>query len=394
MGAHRGTSRQENQPASRSGRGGGSGRRQCREGSGRPRASRHHAALPIIAALSVHIGRLGRKPCSPSASHTSRNCSRSNEFAATPPPRHRPFAPTSAAARRALLSSTSTTACWNDAATSAVLSSGFRAHVPHDRGLEPAEREVEALVRHGPRERDRVRIAAHREPVDRRASRVAETEERRDLVERLPGSVVDRLAEQPVLPVVEHLDEHRVTTRHEQDDHWQLQVGLLHPPRRGAPRGGSRRRTARRTPTRAPSRRSRRRAVTRRAPATVAPTASMRSSSTPASTIACAITGVSISTCARQAISGTTPPNRAWRSTWLDTTDESTLVPPIDDRGRGLVAAGLDAEDARAGVDRDRPHGAALIATPRRRPPWCRGSRPRSPVAERDTRADRCRAPT
>ena len=196
-------------------------------GLGPSAASRHHAALPIIAALSVHIGRLGRKPCSPSASHTSRNCSRSNEFAATPPPRHRPFAPTSAAARRALLSSTSTTACWNDAATSAVLTSGFAATYRTTAVLSPLNEKSKPVVRHRPRERDRVRIAAHREPVDRRAAGVAETEESRDLVERLAGGVVDRLAEQPVLPVVEHLDEHRVTTRHEQDDHWQLQVGLL-----------------------------------------------------------------------------------------------------------------------------------------------------------------------
>ena len=54
----------------------------------------------------------------------SRNRSRSWELAATPPPRHSPLAPTAAAARRALVTSTSTTASWNDAHTSAVLTSG------------------------------------------------------------------------------------------------------------------------------------------------------------------------------------------------------------------------------------------------------------------------------
>ena len=37
--------------------------------------------------------------------------------------------------------------------------------------------------------------------------------------------------------------------------------------------------------------------------------------------------GLTSSRWARLAISGTTPPNRAWRSTWLDTTDDRTVVP-------------------------------------------------------------------
>ena len=45
-------------------------------------------------------------------------------LAATPPPRHRPLAPTSLAARRALVTSTSTTASWKQAATSAADTSG------------------------------------------------------------------------------------------------------------------------------------------------------------------------------------------------------------------------------------------------------------------------------
>src|SRR3954454_4488242 len=57
---------------------------------------------------------------------------------------------------------------------------------------------------------------------------------------------------------------------------------------------------------------------------TVAPTASTWSSLMPASTSARATTGVSSSTWARLAISGTTPPKRACSSTWLLTTDDST----------------------------------------------------------------------
>src|SRR5438552_4225457 len=53
----------------------------------------------------------------------------------------------------------------------------------------------------------------------------------------------------------------------------------------------------------------------------------MPAPSRPASTRASATTGVSSSTWARLAISGTTPPKRAWRSTWLDTTEDSTAAP-------------------------------------------------------------------
>ena len=63
----------------------------------------------------------------------SRMRSRSSELAATPPPRQMPVAPDSAAARRALVTSTSTTASWNEAATSATAMSGrFRTWVITD----------------------------------------------------------------------------------------------------------------------------------------------------------------------------------------------------------------------------------------------------------------------
>ena len=100
---------------------------------------------------------------------------------------------------------------------------------------------------------------------------------------------------------------------------------------------------------------------------TVAATASMRASSMPASTRAWATTGMSSSTWARLAISGTTPPKWACRSTWLDTTDDSTSrAAHHDGRGR-LVARRLDAEHDRAVADVDRSRRRSRQALPRRR---------------------------
>jgi len=59
----------------------------------------------------------------------------------------------------------------------------------------------------------------------------------------------------------------------------------------------------------------------------VAATAPTLLPSTPASTRASATTGVSSSTWARLATSGTTPPKRECRSVWLLTTEDSTSRP-------------------------------------------------------------------
>src|SRR6516165_4390316 len=59
----------------------------------------------------------------------------------------------------------------------------------------------------------------------------------------------------------------------------------------------------------------------------VAATAATSGPSQPASSSASATTGLSSCTWARLATSGTTPPKQAWRSTWLDTTDEARQVP-------------------------------------------------------------------
>ena len=75
---------------------------------------------------------------------------------------------------------------------------GVGPHVVHHRRLQPGEAEVEPLVAHRPGEVDRRRVAVLGHPLDGRAAGVAEPEEPGDLVERLAGGVVDRLAEQPV----------------------------------------------------------------------------------------------------------------------------------------------------------------------------------------------------
>ena len=77
-----------------------------------------------MAALSVHMARDGTKGRTPASLHIPANRSRSNELAATPPPRHAPTAPVASTAHRALVTSASTTAAWNEAATSAEGASG------------------------------------------------------------------------------------------------------------------------------------------------------------------------------------------------------------------------------------------------------------------------------
>jgi hypothetical protein len=104
-----------------------------------------------------------------------------------------------------LRTSTSQTASWNDAATSAT---GTGSPAPLARldparhgGLEPGEREVEAVpLQVAPagepaREVDRDRAARRRDPVDVRAARERQPEQPRHLVEGLPGRVVDGRAQ-------------------------------------------------------------------------------------------------------------------------------------------------------------------------------------------------------
>ena len=105
-------------------------------------------------------------------------------------------------------------------------------------------------------------------------------------------------------------------------------------------------------------------------------TASMRRSSTPASTMARAITGLSSSRWARLAISGTTPPNGACSSICELTTLDSDVAAAHHQRRRRLVAARLDAEHERVGSDLvvvvdanavDLRHRSSAHSSPRRR---------------------------
>ena len=133
------------------------------------------------------------------------------------------MAPTWSAARRALVTSTSTTAAWNEAATSADATSGcLRTWLTTDvlSPLKLKSSPSSSIARGKWIASGSPRNAAF---VDRRTTRIAELEEPRHLVERLTGGVVDRLAEQAVLAVPAHLDQHRVAARHEQHDERELE---------------------------------------------------------------------------------------------------------------------------------------------------------------------------
>ena len=93
----------------------------------------------------------------------------------------------------------------------------------HHRCLQPAEADVVALVQHRPREGDGLRVALAGLAVDGRPARVTEAEEAGHLVERLAGCIVDGAADEPVLAVVAHLDDHRVPARHQQHHQRELQ---------------------------------------------------------------------------------------------------------------------------------------------------------------------------
>ena len=68
-------------------------------------------------------------------------------------------------------------------------------------------------------------------------------------------------------------------------------------------------------------------------------------SAAPARSIASSTTPTIASVCLRLAISGTTPPKRAWKSIWLATTLDEQLAAAAHHRGGGLVARRLDRED-------------------------------------------------
>ena len=126
------------------------------------------------------------------------------------------------------MTSTSTTASWNDAATSAVATSGclrtwFTTAV--FRPLKEKSKVPSPSIGRGNR------IASGSPSTEMRSiagtARVAEAEVAGDLVEGLAGGVVDRGAEHLVAAVALHVHEQRVAARHEQHHERQLEVGLL-----------------------------------------------------------------------------------------------------------------------------------------------------------------------
>ena len=248
--------------------------------------------------------------------------------------------PCSRQASTALRVSTSTTASWKLAATSATgTGSPDRSRASTQRATAVFRPENEKSnrcrsrslrERESPREVDRHRAALARHAVDVRSAGERQPEHAGDLVERLTGGVVDGAAERAhVVGDVRHQQQAGVATGHQQSPSWARRAGRARrrPPRRGRP-GGSRR-TA--------GRRARRQSAfaaatpTSRAPARPGPAvtaiASRSASRTPASRQARSIVGTIASRWARLATSGTTPPNRACSSTLLATASTSSCSP-------------------------------------------------------------------
>src|SRR5205823_7586396 len=83
--------------------------------------------------------------------------------------------------------------------------------------LEATEAEVEpSALQARALQADRPRVAALGEPLDRRPARVAETQELRDLVERLADGVVARPAKAAIIPCAAREIEARVATGDDQ----------------------------------------------------------------------------------------------------------------------------------------------------------------------------------
>ena len=92
-----------------------------------------------------------------------------------------------------------------------------------ERGLQPREREVEPRDL-GNREREGLSVAVLREPIDRRAARVAEAEQPRTLVERLPRRVVECRPEQLVRTALPHGQQLRMAAAREQAEERRLDL--------------------------------------------------------------------------------------------------------------------------------------------------------------------------
>ena len=79
-------------------------------------------------------------------------------------------------------------------------------------GFEAGEREFEPVGNHRAREVVTRWIPCARQLLDRGAARIAEAEQRGDLVERFAGRVIAGLTEQPVAAPGGHVEQQRVST--------------------------------------------------------------------------------------------------------------------------------------------------------------------------------------
>ena len=189
-----------------------------------------------------------------------------------------------------------------------------------NRRLQPGEREVERrALQQRPRQRVRVGIAELGQPRQRRPAGIAEAEQLGRLVERLAGSVVDRVAEQLVAADV--------------GDAGAVACGRLRPAGRrrgrsagrprgtataGGPRDDGRRRPAVRAPRRASRRHRRRRAARRPARTTrIGDDVDVVAPDVPLAARLAEQRQITRRMWSRDASSGTTPPYAACRSTWL-----------------------------------------------------------------------------
>src|SRR5581483_10021092 len=108
------------------------------------------------------------------------------------------------------------------------------AHRVEKRRLDAGEREVEPRDA-GDRERERIGVAAGRQPVELGAARIAEAEQARTLVERLTGRVVDRRAVDDEAAALADLEQKRVPAAREETEERRLERVVAEVERRDVP---------------------------------------------------------------------------------------------------------------------------------------------------------------
>ena len=284
---------------------------------------------------------------------------RSREFAATPP--QITSAGIRACAGRADRSrvSASQTASWNEAHRSA---SACPAGMPCSRTwcstavfrpLKEKSKLRARAPRQSARELDRPRSPASRQLSMCAPARVRQPEQLRHLVERLARGVVERVAQQRGSRRAPAPRRARCARPRPPARARAARGASLRQQRRraGAPRGGSRRPAACRSPRRATFPPARRPAARRPAPGPRSRRCRpRRAARSRPSRSASSSTGRTRCRWSREASSGTTPPHFSCTSICVCTTSARTRPrrpsSVVHHRGGGLVAAGLQAEDA------------------------------------------------